>query len=110
VYIEPSNVCGPISGKYVILLLLKSMYGLKQVPRAFYEKLRYGLLERGFTQYDIDPCVYMNKYSMYVVYVDDTLFYGPDASLLGKEIKSLGVKEDECDHYFQLRDEGWNQN
>jgi hypothetical protein len=37
---------------------------------------------------------------MCVNYVDDTLFYGPDASLLVKEIKSLGVKEDECDHTF----------
>jgi hypothetical protein len=37
VYIEPSKLCGPISGKYVILLLLlRSMYGLKQAPRAFF--------------------------------------------------------------------------
>jgi hypothetical protein len=38
--------------------------------------------------------------------VDDTIFDGPDALLLERDIKSIGVKEDQCDHSFQLRDKG----
>jgi hypothetical protein len=41
-----------------------------------------------------------------VVYVDDTIFAGPDADKLSAEIKSLGVSSDETQHSFQLRDEG----
>jgi hypothetical protein len=70
------------------------------------KNLRDGLLERGFTQSEIDPCLFMKKDCICVVYVDETIFSGPDALLLEREIKSLGVKEDQCDHYFQLRDEG----
>jgi hypothetical protein len=48
----------------------------------------------------------MKKDCTCVVYVDDTNFSGPDATLLEREIKSLGVKEEQCDHSFQFRDEG----
>jgi hypothetical protein len=106
VYIEAPKLFGPKSGKYLVLLFLKSLYGLKQAPRTFYEKLRDGLLERGFTQSEIDPCLFLKKDCICVVYVDGTIFSGPDELLLEREIKSLGVKEDQCDHYFQLRDEG----
>jgi hypothetical protein len=41
-----------------------------------------------------------------VVYVDDTIFAGPDADKLSAEIKSIGVSSDETQHSFQLRDEG----
>jgi hypothetical protein len=105
-YIEAPKLFGPKSGKYLVLLLLKSLYGLKQAPRTFYEKLIDGLLERGFTQSEIDPCLFMKKDCICVVYMDDTIFAGPDASLLEREIKSLGVKEDQCEHSFQLRYEG----
>jgi hypothetical protein len=106
VYIEPPKLFGPKSGKYLVLLLLKSVYGLKQAPRTFYEKLRDGLLELGFTQSEIDPCLFLKKGCICVVYVDDTIFAGPDAKMLEQEIRSLGVASDECDHSFQLRDEG----
>jgi hypothetical protein len=41
-----------------------------------------------------------------VVYVDCTIFAGPDADKLSDEIKSLGVSSDETQHSFQLWDEG----
>jgi hypothetical protein len=42
---------------------------------------------------------------MCVVYVDETIFAGPDAKMLEQEIRSPGVASDEFDHSFQLRDE-----
>jgi hypothetical protein len=49
VYIEAPKLCSPKSGKDLVLLLLKSLYGLKKAPITFYENLRDGILERGFT-------------------------------------------------------------
>jgi hypothetical protein len=77
VYIEAPKLFGPKSGKYLVLLLLKSLYGFKQAPRTFYEKLRDGMLEREFTQSEIDPCLFMNNRCICVVYVEDTIFAGP---------------------------------
>jgi hypothetical protein len=48
VYVEPPRLFGPRSGKYLVLLLIKSLYGLTQAPRIIYEKLCEGLIERGF--------------------------------------------------------------
>jgi hypothetical protein len=108
VYIEPPKLFGAKSGQDLVLLLLESIYGLKQAPITFYEKLRDRLLERGFTQYEMDPCLFTkNGYICVVdVDVDDTLFAGPEAALLEQEIKSLGVASDEYHQSFQLRDEG----
>jgi hypothetical protein len=106
VYMEPPRLFGPRSGKDLVLLLLKSLYGLKQAPRTFYEKLCEGLIERGFEQSAIDPCLFMKAGCICVIYVDDTIFAGPDANKLAAEIKSLGVSSDENQHSFQLRDEG----
>jgi hypothetical protein len=41
-----------------------------------------------------------------VVYVDNTIFAGPDYARLEAKIKSLGVSDDKHQHSFQLRDEG----
>jgi hypothetical protein len=59
VYIDPPKPFGPKSGKDLVLLLLKSLYGLKKAPQTCYEKLRDELLERGFTQSEIDPCLFL---------------------------------------------------
>jgi hypothetical protein len=106
VYVEPPKLFEIRSGKDLVLKLLKSLYGLKQAPRKFFEKLRAGLLERGFTQSKFDPCLFMNKHILCVVYVDDTIFAGPDGALIDAEIKGLGVNSKEQSHSFGLRDEG----
>jgi hypothetical protein len=54
----------------------------------------------------IDPCIFMKKGCICVVYVDGTICTGPAAGLLEQEIRSRRVASDECDHSFQLRDEG----
>ena len=89
-----------------VLKLNNSLYGLKQAPKTFYEKLRDGLLERGFTQSMIDPCLFMKSDMICLIYVDDTIITGPDPIAIEKLIKSLGVAEDEQIHTFELRDEG----
>ena len=106
VYLEFPKMFGPKSGANVVLKLLKSLYGLRQAPRTFFEKLRDGLLERGYQQSTTDPCLFMKQGIMCVVYVDDTIFAGADASILEEEIRLLGVSDTEQRHTFQLRNEG----
>ena len=106
VYIECPRLFGPKSGSPRVLKLLKSLYGLKQAPRTFFEKLRNGLLERGYTQSTVDPCLFIKNGLMCVVYVDDTIFAGADPKVLEAEIASLGVTAAAQRHKFQLRHEG----
>ena len=89
-----------------VLRLKKSLYGLRQAPRTFFEKLKAGLLERGFTQSKHDLCLFMKKDIICVVYVDDTILAGPDPAAIEREIKGLGVSDGEQRHEFELRDEG----
>jgi hypothetical protein len=106
VYLEYPRMFGPKSGTNKVLRLLKSLYGLRQAPRTFFEKLREGLLERGYTQSQIDPCLFMKQGIICVCYVDDTIFAGADSLVLEAEIQSLGVHEKEQRHTFALRNEG----
>jgi len=79
VFVElPRDYAASDSGDYV-LKLKKSLYGLKQAPKTFFDHLRTGLIERGFQQSAVDPCLFMKDAMLCVVYVDDTIFAGPDA-------------------------------
>ena len=106
VYVEPPQLFGPKSGKDLVLKLLKSLYGLKQAPRTFYQKLSDGLIERGFRRSDHDPCLFLKKDMICIIYVDDTIFAGKNPEDLEAIIKSLGVSDHEQRHSFTLRDEG----
>ena len=106
VFVEPPRLFSYGTGLDVVLKLIKSLYGLKQAPRTFFEKLRDGLVERGYHQSDHDPCLFLKKNIMCVVYVDDTIFAGPDAGELEREIRSLGIDDGEKRHTFELRNEG----
>ena len=46
------------SGLYV-LKLNKSLYGLKQASANWYEMLTKGLIDQGFKQFKVDPCVFI---------------------------------------------------
>ena len=106
VYLEFPKMFAPKSRANVVLKLVKSLYGLRQAPRTFFEKLRDGLLERGYTQSKNDACLFMKEGILCVVYVDDTIFAGAEASVLEEEIRALGVNDTEQQHKFQLRNEG----
>ena len=77
---------GPKSGSNKALKLFNSLYRLWQAPRTFFEKLRKGLLERGYTQLEINPCLFMKPGITCVCYVDHTIFAGADSKLLEAEI------------------------
>ena len=106
VYVECPRLFGPASGTDKVLHLRKSLYGLRQAPRTFFEKLKAGLLERGWIQSEIDPCLFLKLGMICVVYVDDTIFASANIVDLDAAISSLGISVDDQQHTFALRDEG----
>jgi hypothetical protein len=58
--------------------LSKALYGLKQSPRAWYERLRDFLIEKGFTIRKVDTTLFTKKLNGEIficqVYVDDIIF------------------------------------
>jgi hypothetical protein len=73
----------------LVCKLRKSLYGLKQAGRAWFEKINTALIDMDFTPLDSDHCVYVRHQEdevMYIVlYVDDLLLIG--SSLM--EVKQL---------------------
>ena len=76
----------------VVLKLKKILYGQAEAARLWYEKLRNDLFERGFVMSKVDPCLFMSKNVIFVVYVHDCLFWSHSKSDIDNEMKSL--KED----------------
>ena len=105
-YIEPPKGFLRKDKKDSVLRLLKSVYGLKQTPKSFFDKISEGFIERGLEQSKLDKRLFMKKDMLCVIYVDDTILAGLDDTSLEEAIKSLGVAEEEQHHTFELRDEG----
>jgi hypothetical protein len=77
--------------KELVCKLKKSLYGLKQSPRMWYQKFDTYILGLGFVRSRFDHCVYSKKvgnHFIYVVlYVDDMLLVGNNMDVI-KEVKS----------------------
>jgi Reverse transcriptase (RNA-dependent DNA polymerase) len=76
-----------------VLKLKKSFYGLKQAPRNFFLHLKSKLERIGFvSQQDLDPCLFISDKVIFLVYVDDTLFYSSKESYINDVIQQLKDK------------------
>ena len=58
----------------VVLKWKESLYVQSKAAHIWHEKLRNGLLERGFVMIKMYPCLFMYKTVICVVYVDDSPF------------------------------------
>jgi hypothetical protein len=68
-----------IDRKRAALRLSKSLYGLRQAPNLWNETLHKYLLSKGFTQSQIDPCLYLQNGKLWIlVWVDDLLLMSAD--------------------------------
>lgn len=94
----PSHVCR----------LRKAIYGLKQAPRAWYKELSSFLFANGFVNSKSDSSLFIyshNGIQVYLlVYVDDLIVTGSDASFISKFILDLSrrfsIKDLGALHYF----------
>ena len=93
----PVGVNVPEGGDYV-LLLLRNLYGLKQGSKCWFECLRDGLIEIGFTPSAIDPCIYYRNGLTLLTFVDDCLIFcehKSEADALIAELETNFILTDE---------------
>jgi Reverse transcriptase (RNA-dependent DNA polymerase) len=68
-----------------VCLLSKSLYGLKQSPRAWFQKLSQSLLEFGFIASNYDPSLFLchtnGQIIILLIYVDDIILTASDPKL-----------------------------
>ena len=86
----------------LICRLRRSLYGLKQATRQWYEKLESFMLEHGFHKTQADHCVFVKRYDeggflILLLYVDDMLVVGQNSkktvSLKKALRKSFAMKD-----------------
>jgi hypothetical protein len=58
-----------------VLKLLKNVYGQKQAGRVWNKHLTSGLVKIGFVQSKVDGCVFYRDGVIFMVYVDDGIFF-----------------------------------
>ena len=91
------------NGEKLVYRLKKSLYGLKQSGRNWNNLLHSYLIEQGFSQSQVDPCVYTRNSSsemiIVVIWVDDIIVAANSNSVLDNVKDSLKRK-------FRMKDFG----
>ncbi len=83
-----------------VLKLVKNIYGLADEDLTWHTYLKKGLLDIGFQQSQIDPCLFFKGNLLFVLYVDDGVVLSPnkaDADTLFSYLQQQG---------YILNDEG----
>ena len=78
-----------IPAKELCLKLNKSLCGLRKAPKLWHDFLAKGLTNAGFQPSKTDPGVFHGHVMAIAVYVDDVLFFGPDAAEMKKVVADL---------------------
>ena len=89
-------------GKW-LLKLTKNVYGLSDAGRTWALHLRQGLIDRGFKQSQVDPCVFFKGNLVLVIYVDDVIAFCPDDKPIDDFIQSM---QEDKPRRFILEDQG----
>mmetsp|Transcript_13035 Transcript_13035/g.30840 ORF Transcript_13035/g.30840 Transcript_13035/m.30840 type:complete len:480 (-) Transcript_13035:352-1791(-) len=76
-------------GHNLVLRLNKSLYGLKQAPRHFFSYLGDRLQDYGLTPSEHDPCLFLSRDLIVVVYVDDLLVYSRHDSCIDDFVSKM---------------------
>lgn len=71
--------------------LCKTLYGIKQAARHWYNHLHSGLLLQGFHVSHIDACLFIQDNCIILLYVDDCLLFAPDNHILDSIINQLST-------------------
>jgi len=87
--------------------LEKSLYGLKEAGRLWYQLLRSKLVDLGFVSGTTDPCVFRHKHKKIVllVYVDDCLIAATneDTNWLTNELKkTFSLKQSDLKDFLGM--------
>ena len=63
------------NGRNKVLKLKKTLYGLRQVPRAFWKYMTSKIELVGMVQSKMDHYLFIGNKVMAIIYVDDILFW-----------------------------------
>jgi len=85
-----------------VLKLKKSLYRLKQASLNWFEKLKQGLMDRGFRSSAIDPCLYLKVNMILLKYVDDCIIFSPTMESIDRLVQPMHDGPEN----FKLTDEG----
>ncbi len=80
--------------KGYVLRLRKNLYGLKQAGLNWFQYIKEGLEERGFTQSQVDPCVFFRHDAIMILYVDDCVVMSKDPRTVDNIVTSLATGQD----------------
>lgn len=76
-----------------VVKLIKNIYGLADASLTWHTHLKKGLLDYGFKQSQVDPCLFMKGNLLFILYVDDGVVLCPnkrDADDLINNLKAKG--------------------
>jgi hypothetical protein len=77
-----------------VLKLKRSLYGLRQSPRNFFQHLKAKLESIGFEANDnINPCLFILDKVICLVYVNNTLFFSPKEEFINEVIDKLSKSD-----------------
>ncbi len=104
IYMEPPPGSADYGSKGVVWKLEKSLYGLKQASRSWYQKAKEEFGRLGFTCCDADHSVFIHngwgqKFCIIALYVDNLM-------VLSNDINLLGQKKDKLKDTFKMKDLG----
>ncbi|KAI7959354.1 hypothetical protein MJO28_003145 [Puccinia striiformis f. sp. tritici] len=90
------------------LKLQKSLYGLKQSPRCWYQALKTFFTSINFLPATVNPCLFIHQdpsqFCCVFIHVDDLVIIGPDVDFFKAKIKARFEMEDlgECNWHTRL--------
>ena len=89
-FIEITRYLNSNGGQYdVFIRLNKILYGQSEDAHLWYENFQNGLLDSGFMVSNLDPCLFMSKTVICVVYLDDCMFWAHSQSEIDNVVKSF---------------------
>jgi hypothetical protein len=88
-----------------VLRLKRTLYGLKQSSRYFFQYLTERLIKRGLTASALDPCLFLSKTLIVVIYVNVILIYGKSHAEIDEFIESM--KKDDISLHKEGTAEGY---
>ena len=77
------------NGRNKVFKLKKTIYGLRQSPRAFCNCMTSKMELYGMVQSKMDPCLFIGEKVMAIIYVDDILFWSVDVNNIHEKAMKL---------------------
>jgi hypothetical protein len=87
--------------KELVCKLKKSLYGLKQSPRMWYQKIDTYMLGLGFTRSKEDHCMYFKLIGNHLIYL---VLYVDDMLLIGNNNEIIQVVKTQLSSKFDMKD------